>query len=453
MGWSGRGRRAGSSRLALRRELVAFVAIALVVLFVVAALTYVLAGRIAADSARREAEDAAERLARFLVAPLIGNVLAGEEEDRRDLDQILDIRLGDGSVTEVLVWSAEGEVLYATDPAKVGLTVTPSAELQTAIDGETASDIEEASEDDETSHAGDQLEVYVPMEANGRQLVFEAYFDGAQVDDDAALLRWRAVPLALGALVVLQLLQFPIAASMGRRLTRQQAEQTEMARRHLAASERERRAIAADVHDGPVQDLAGVSYGLSALRSHLPERQQASLERMVVALRTAVASLRRLMVDIYPPDLSGPGLPTALEDLASRMRSEGLDVRVQAEPLPEMTSDSAAVLYRTAKEALANVVKHAAAGTAVIRLQAADGPAGPAVRLVVEDDGVGLPEGGAVSGDGHLGLRLLRERLEAAGGTVEVRNGEDGGAVVDAVLPVDGASPAQRAAEDGAGQA
>ncbi|MGY1771160.1 sensor histidine kinase [Blastococcus sp. SYSU D00813] len=441
MGWSRPGRRAGSSRLALRRELVAFVAIALVVLFVVAALTYALAGRIAADSARREAEDAAERLARILVAPLIGNVLAGEAEDRRDLDQILDIRMSDGSVTEVLVWDDEGQVVYATDPAKEGLRVSPSPELQAAIDGRTASDIEEESEGDETSHRGRQLEVYVPMDAAGQRLVFEAYFDGARVDEDAALLRRRAVPLALGALVVLQLLQFPIAASMGRRLTRQQAAQTEMARRHLAASERERRAIAADVHDGPVQDLAGVSYGLSALRSHLQERQQASLDRMVVALRTAVASLRRLMVDIYPPDLSGPGLPTALEDLAGRVRTEGLDVRVQAEPLPEMTSDSAAVLYRTAKEALANVVKHARARTAVIRLEAADGPAGPAVRLVVEDDGVGLPEGGAVSGDGHLGLRLLRERLEAAGGTVALRNGEDGGAVVDAVLPVDGASP------------
>jgi signal transduction histidine kinase len=297
--------------------------------------------------------------------------------------------------------------------------------------------------------------VYVPVQAeDGTPLAVEAYFSAAMVEEDASALRRRAVPLALGALVVLQLLQFPIAASMGRRLTREQAQRTEMAQRHLEASERERRAIAADVHDGPVQDLAGVSYGLSALRSHLQERQQASLDRMVVALRAAVASLRRLMVDIYPPDLSGPGLSTALEDLASRVREEGLDVQVEAGPLPEMSSASAAVLYRTAKEALANVVKHSDAGSATIRLQAADGATGPAVRLQVEDDGVGVPDQarhGAVSGDGHFGLRLVHERIEQSGGTVTLRNREGGGAVLEAVLPVDGNSAADGGSGPGDG--
>jgi two-component system NarL family sensor kinase len=434
------GRLNGRSRITLRRELVAFVCIALVVLFAVGAVTYVLAGEVARDSARREAEASVSRLAEYLVQPLIENVLAGEPEDRRDLREIIEVRLSDRSVTEVIVWRPDGSVIFSSDEQLEDRSFPPPPELLAAAEGRVATQLDEDAADpgEPVRHSEPQLEVYVPMDAGSERLVFEAYFSTTMIEDDAALLRRRAVPLALGALVVLQLLQFPIAASMGRRLTRQQAEQTEMAQRHLIASDRERRSIAADVHDGPVQDLAGVSYGLSALRSHLPDRQQNSLDRMVVALRTAVASLRRLMVDIYPPDLSGPGLPTALEDLATRVREDGLAVRVEAEPLPEMSSESAAVLYRTAKESLANVVKHSQANAVRIRLQAADGPAGPAVRLLVEDDGVGLPEEGAVSQNGHFGLRLVRERLEEAGGTVTLRNREDGGAVLEAVLPVEG---------------
>ncbi|MGY1603322.1 ATP-binding protein [Geodermatophilus sp. SYSU D00815] len=426
---------------ALRREIVAFISIALVVLTLVVAVTLVITDKIARDNAQREAERTVSRLATVLVEPLLTNVLRGEEEDRRDLDQILGVRKSDGSLTEVFVWTAQGQIVYSTDPAQVGRQITPTPELRAAIGGDVVSTIEEASEvDDDDVRAEPQLEVYVPIEAAEEQLALEAYLSASTIDDEAALLRSRAVPLTIGALLVLQLLQFPIAASMARRLTRNEAEQTDTVRRYLAASERERREIAADVHDGPVQDLAGVSYGLRALRPHLPERQQASLDRMVDALRSAVTSLRRLMIAIYPPDLSGPGLATAIQDLGERVK-ENLTVHVEAEALPEMRSEDAAVLYRTAREALANVVKHAQARNAWIRLQEADGPRGPAVRLLVEDDGVGLDEDSdELALNGHFGMRLICDRLAEHGGTAELRNRPEGGAVLEALLPVDGAA-------------
>ncbi|WP_448627929.1 sensor histidine kinase [Geodermatophilus sp. URMC 64] len=432
---------------ALRRELVAFVAVALVVLFAVAAITILITEKLARDSARREAELTTSRMAELLVEPLLGNVLNGETEDQNDLDQILRIRMRDGSITEVFVWNEEGVMLYSPDRDRIGTKVQPTPELLAAIDGDVTSDIDDDSEvDDVDLHAEPQLEVYAPISAGGRDLAFEAYFSTAMIEQDAALLRQRTLPLALGTLVVLQVLQFPIAASMARRLSRQQAERTELVQRNLAASDRERRMIAADLHDGPVQDLAGVSYGLSALKPGLPERQQATVDRMVTATRRAVASLRRLMVDIYPPDLSGPGLPDAIKGLASELGEEkDLIVQVDAEPLPAMSSASAAIVYRTAKEALTNVAKHAEANTVLIRLREAELDGSPAVRLTVEDDGVGLPgepdeEAPEIveraESNGHFGLRLVRERITEAGGTFSLTNREEGGAALEAVLPV-----------------
>src|SRR4051812_21590929 len=104
----------------LRRELVAFVAVALVVFFAVAALTILVTEKIARDSARREAEVTASRMAQFLVQPLLDNVLNGEPEDQRDLDQIVKIRMSDGSITDVFVWDADGKILYSSDKDRVG---------------------------------------------------------------------------------------------------------------------------------------------------------------------------------------------------------------------------------------------------------------------------------------------------------------------------------------------
>ena len=84
--------------------------------------------------------------------------------------------------------------------------------------------------------------------------------------------------------------------------------------RALSASERERRQIAADLHDGVVQDLAGAGYALAAVARRVEGPTATGVEHVGRVVRGAVESLRRLMVDIYPPDLSGAGLPGAIDD-------------------------------------------------------------------------------------------------------------------------------------------
>jgi signal transduction histidine kinase len=408
------------------------------VLVAVSAGILVISERIARANALTEAERAATRLGELLIAPLMAEVLRGTPGAFEDLDRIVHYRMSDGSVTAINIWTGDGEVLYSTHTDIIGETFPPGLELLTAAGGTAASDIDE---EPETAYegvaSGPMVEVYTPMNANGQSLVFEAYFSYDRIEREASSLRWQIIPMAVGALVALQLVQIPIATSLARRVRRNEAERAELMERTLTDSDRERRAVAADLHDGPVQDLAGVSYALGALRMTMPAEQHTTIDRLAGAVRNAVQSLRKLMIDIYPPDLSGPGLGDALRDLVEPLRAQGLVISLDTGPLPPMSPDIAAALYRTAKEALANVATHAQAEHVWVRLEEAEHLRGPAVLLEVADDGVGFPDTGTDRrSEGHLGLRLVLDRVAQLDGRVEFGQRPGGGAVVTAIVPV-----------------
>jgi two-component system, NarL family, sensor kinase len=417
-------------------EILAFVVVPLLVLVAVAATTVLLSERIARANAVADAEGIATRFVRLLVTPRLGDALAGDTRRWQELETIVMQRLSDGSITFLVVWSPTGEIRFASVDAAVGQRHEPSPELLAAAEGRVVSSVDEEPEESYQGPAdGPMVEVYVPTTANGETLVVEAYFAYDGIEEQAALLRGELIPLAVGALVVLEMVQLPIATALARRVRRQETERAELMRLSLTASERERRSLAADVHDGPVQELAGVSYALGALRTSLPEDRRPDADRLIAALRRAVHSLRRLMVDLYPPDLSGAGLPDALEDLAAPLRAQGVAVTVHAAPVPDLGRDNAVVLYRTAKEALTNIAKHASATHVWISLGPTDDGPGSAARLDIDDDGVGFPAAGTDRLDGHLGLRLVADRIRDAGGTLELRDRAEGGASLSAVVP------------------
>ncbi|HEX2075401.1 MAG TPA: ATP-binding protein [Geodermatophilus sp.] len=422
----------------LPRELTIFLAVALLVLVAVATGTVLISERIARENALTEAARTAQRLTDLLVEPVLRDALAGIPGRWEELDRDVTNRLSDGSITSLVVWTARGEVLYATKDELVGQQFPPTRQLLAATSGEVVAEVDEMPE---TSYQGEadtpMLEVYVPLTIRGETLAVETYFSYDSIYRQAALLRGQIIPMAVGALVLLQLVQIPIATSLARRVRRQEAERTELVERTLVASERERRAIAADIHDGPVQDLAGVSYALSALRASVPPERQATVDRLVGAIRNAVQSLRRLMVDIYPPELSGAGLATAMQDLTEPLRTQGVEVSVDTGPLPEMSPNAAAVLYRTAKEALVNVANHAKATRVWVTLEETRHQGTPAVRLEVADDGVGFPETGTDRrSEGHFGLSLVHDRIQDQGGSLHLGPRAGGGAVLTAVVPV-----------------
>lgn len=184
----------------------------------------------------------------------------------------------------------------------------------------------------------------------------------------------------------------------------------------VAAQEQERRRIALEIHDDTVQVMAAALFRMEVLKLRCVREQDAdAVEDVAAAVRAAIARLRRLMVDLRPPELERGDLRGALRTLATRVRDRATDLAVHVDftATAEPSSGTAATLFRVAQEALANVTKHAQATAVDLRMQdRADG-----ILLTVRDNGVGASlDDLEMPAPGHFGLLGMRERADAAGG-------------------------------------
>jgi signal transduction histidine kinase len=197
--------------------------------------------------------------------------------------------------------------------------------------------------------------------------------------------------------------------------------------RLVEASDAERQRIERNLHDGAQQRLLALAVGLRLAQSKLtrdPEQASALLNAASEELNAALAELRELAQGIHPAALTERGLEAALQVLAARAPlSVALDVQLPAR-LPEPVEAAA---YYVASEALANVVKHARAGSAALRAERVDGR----VLIEVSDDGAG-----GADPDSGSGLRGLRDRVETLDGRLHVASEPGRGTVVRAELPV-----------------
>ena len=161
---------------------------------------------------------------------------------------------------------------------------------------------------------------------------------------------------------------------MARRLQSGRREREELLENALEASAAERRRIASDLHDGVVQDLAGLSYSLSAGAERAADDPPARdiLRRGAAGVRASIRRLRSMIVEIHPPDLHAEGLEAALEDLAGPLRDAGVGVEVVVPEGLALEPRVEELLYRGAREALRNVADHAGAGR--VRVEVGAGP-------------------------------------------------------------------------------
>ena len=199
-------------------------------------------------------------------------------------------------------------------------------------------------------------------------------------------------------------------------------------RRLLRLEEEERRRIASELHDRGGGALFSLLHGLRRLRDlvNADGTAAAEIDRLTGVVEASVHDLRALLADLRPRLLDDLGLAEALRDLLARERAlSGLAVSFEVETDASPEGQSALALYRVAQEALTNIRRHAEARTAVVRLGQQNG----CWQLSIEDDGVGL------QGRPGLGLRTMRERVEALGGRLEVASPGSGGTFVRAELP------------------
>jgi PAS domain S-box-containing protein len=205
------------------------------------------------------------------------------------------------------------------------------------------------------------------------------------------------------------------------------------------AQEEERARIAGDIHDDTVQVMNAVALQLERVGAAASAGSELAtrVEDVRGLVREATHRLRRLLFDLYPPDLAH-GLPEAIMRYGeARGADAGFVVTTHATGTERLDDDERTLLYRLAQEALANVAAHARARRVDVSIDVtADG-----TRLRVHDDGVGFePRVLDAGAPGHLGLTMLRQRTESAGGHVRLRSAPGRGTQIDAWLPAAGAA-------------
>lgn len=190
------------------------------------------------------------------------------------------------------------------------------------------------------------------------------------------------------------------------------------ARQELATLE-ERNRLARDLHDSVKQQVFATTMTLGAAESLWERDGEAAREKVAQALalsRQAQKELSGLIHELRPVALEGKGLASALREYTARWSGQtGIEARVSVQGERTLAPGVEQALFRVAQEALANVAKHSEAGRVEVTLS----HPGDAVLLEVVDDGRGfVPPPAAGRG---MGLRSMRERVEALGGELRVR--------------------------------
>ncbi|HET9416009.1 MAG TPA: GAF domain-containing protein, partial [Candidatus Limnocylindria bacterium] len=208
----------------------------------------------------------------------------------------------------------------------------------------------------------------------------------------------------------------------------------------LAASQ-ERAHLARELHDSVTQALFSMGLTLRTLEILLgtdPEAAAEKLTELRELQKDALAEMRTLIFELRPSSLESDGLVQALRTHATAVqRRTGLALVIDAEPIDRLSLPAEEALYRIGQEALHNVVKHANASSATIRIWRESGR----VHLSVTDDGDGFDPDAVPRG--HLGLIGMRQRVDLVGGELRVESRTGRGTTIAASVPSEDAASAE----------
>lgn len=390
----------------------------------------------ALDHALASLTKSTQQMAEHTLAPLVGGeLLSGDPGAYARLDEVVAARIREGSLMRVKIINADGRIVYSDEDLLIGEQMQLSdraAELFNGGPATAAIEVPDVEENRYESEAGQLVEVYtLATSAAGIPLIFEAYYpaDAALAEQTALFL--RLAPGVLLALLLLQAAQLPLAIWLSRRIRAHQNVRRRLLRQSIAASDLERRRIARDLHDDVIQDLAGLSYALESVELRSPETVRPTIIQARTILQGNIGMLRGMLTELYPADLSMMGLPQALNRLVDPLREQGMEVSLQVPESFEVDQTTQTLLYRVARETLVNTAKHAAATSVTVELRLSSDTA----ELRVADNGIGF-DFTREAQNGHLGLRLARDTVAEAGGTVEVTSRAGEGTCVTTSVPV-----------------
>jgi two-component system NarL family sensor kinase len=338
--------------------------------------------------------------------------------------------LSDPAIERVKIWDSRGKVIYSDLAELMEKPPIPLGEEERrALDtGQVIaefSDLEDAENVTEQGLKGPITEVYTRIKTpDGTPLLFETYQKSKVIVDAGREIAATFTPVLILTLFVAALLEASLAVALIRRFRRNQREREALMEAAVEASFRERRRIAGDLHDGPVQELAGLSFGLSAqAQATRDPGTRDALEHAASSVRSNLRTLRSAIVGVYPPNLEQMGLEAALSDLLARLPSHEIAAHLTYELERDVEHKTSELLYRTSQEAIRNIEKHAGASNVWVTVSRHNGR----VALAVQDDG----RGGASVNDqvvdsGRFGLAVLADIIKDAGGQMRLTSNGTG---------------------------
>ena len=407
----------------MRSPVIAFLAVALVVLATMAVITNRASEKAAEDLGITSRIDINRLLARSILQPKIRDrLVAGSPVALDNVDQRA-LKAG-GNVVQLNIFDQTGRVVYSRDIQKVGQEVRLSAGERAVLahggTGYEPVDAEEADVRLGDVPPGGLVQIYTRLRTREEgYLLFEGYY---RLDDITArrteilsVFRFNTLaPLVLMTLIAAGMLQL-----LTRQVRRAARDRERLLRTAIEASDAERRRIARDLHDGVVQDIAGTTFTLSGLARDpaVPAASRAVLDGASSSLRDGLKALRSLLAEIHPPDLHAEGLAAAMQDLIAPAGGAGIQASVSVAGTDGLSDEHAALIWRVAQEAVRNALRHSGASTLAVTVRGD----GRRVVLEVVDDGVGFDASRPAAAD-SFGLRGLRSLVGEAAGSLDVRS-------------------------------
>jgi two-component system, NarL family, sensor kinase len=410
------------SRLVIRYALTG-----LVTLILVSVVTAFVSRRLGTQEAIEDARRVASITATAAVEPVLQDSIAELDADAIvAVDDAVRFQVLERvpSLLRVKIWARDGTIVYSDEGRLIGDRFELDEGALEVLDGPPNGSSAEVSDLSEPENRYEEpalklLEVYMPVTTpSGERFLYEAYFryDGVVEAGRRAWLRFA--PVTLGSLLFLEVLQVPLVMSLARRLRRTQEQREHLLQQAIEATDAERRRIASDLHDGVVQDLAGVTFALAATARRVDGEAATQVAQAGDQVRDAVRSLRSLLVEIYPPNLYSEGLEAALGDLLAKVEPRGIEATMAVDVPDDLGLDATQLIYRTAQEGLRNVVAHADARR--VDLSVSTRPDKVVLRVI--DDGCGLDPDNIPHKAGHLGLRALAGLASSKGSAIIIES-------------------------------
>ena len=197
---------------------------------------------------------------------------------------------------------------------------------------------------------------------------------------------------------------------------RERATRDEFVAQMVSTQEYDSRRVADVLHEDVVQELTALGFGLELASIRSGDDSLAGLSASTGQIMT---SLRRLLVDLHPAVLESQGLAAAVDVAAAELRATGVEVDIS--PFGERFGRTLEQLaYRAVQEAFKNVLAHARAERVTVGLVELDDVL--FCEITNDSDGSSAPEPIDVTGQARLGVKLVRKRIELAGGTFSLRS-------------------------------